>query len=110
MYFFADDVPLKFNQKYGMLYPNCIALLCSLEEIDRAVKMVPIRNSVKKLSKREIQDRFVHKLKKEKVWLGEVNSQSLLASLGNLYTAFISFFKDKTKFLKTTNIVKERYH
>ena len=51
------------------------------------------------LSRRELQDSLV-KLKKEPdtKWLSEVNSQTLLASLLNLDTAFKNFFKKNSKF------------
>ena len=50
-------------------------------------------------SDRQIQDHVV-KLKRRPAtaWLAEVNSQSLLATLGNLSQAYSSFFKGKTKF------------
>jgi putative transposase len=56
------------------------------------------KESGKGLSKREIQDRFVHTLKKEKTWLTDVNSQSLLAALGHLHTAFTNFFAGRARF------------
>ena len=65
----------------------------ALAEKDRAYKATG-----EKLSKRDIQDRFVHTLKKNKPWLKDVNSQSLLAALGNLHTAFTNFFKGRAKF------------
>lgn len=39
------------------------------------------------LSKRQLQDNLVASKKVDKLWLTEVNSQSLLASLGHLDTA-----------------------
>jgi putative transposase len=65
----------------------------ALAEKDRAYKATG-----KGLSKREVQDRFVHELKKEKTWLTDVNSQSLLAALGHLHTAFTNFFAGRAKF------------
>lgn len=52
----------------------------------------------KSLSKRAIQDLMVASKKADKPWLSEVNSQSLLASLANLDTAFSNFFKGRSKF------------
>ncbi len=63
-----------------------------------ALKDRSYKETGKGLSKREIQDRFVHTLKKEKTWLTDVNSQSLLAALGNLHTAFTNFFAGRAKF------------
>ena len=40
------------------------------------------------------------KLKKEKEWLKEVNSQSLIASIGHLDKAFNTFFKGQNGFPK----------
>jgi len=40
------------------------------------------------------------KLKKEKIWLKEVNSQSLIASLGNLDNAYKNFFEGRNGFPK----------
>ena len=54
----------------------------------------------KTLSKRHLQDRIVASKKDDKEWLTEVNSQSLLASLANLDTAFSNFFQGRTKFPK----------
>lgn len=47
----------------------------------------------KSLSKRQLQDRLVASKKDDKEWLTDVNSQSLLASLANLDTAFTNFFR-----------------
>ena len=54
----------------------------------------------KSLSKRQLQDRIVASKKDDKEWLTEVNSQSLLASLANLETAFTNFFQGRAKFPK----------
>lgn len=54
----------------------------------------------KSLSKRQIQDRLVASKKDGKEWLTEVNSQSLLASLANLDTAFSNFFQGRSGFPK----------
>ena len=52
----------------------------------------------KSLSKSELQKRIVASKKDDKPWLSEVNSQTLLASLMNLETAFGNFFKGRAKF------------
>ena len=52
----------------------------------------------KSLSKRALQDALVASKKQDKPWLNEVNSQSLLAALGNLDTAFSNFFHGRTRF------------
>lgn len=52
------------------------------------------------LSQSELQKRLVESKKQSKVWLQEVNSQSLLAALLNLEKAFTNFFKGRTKFPK----------
>lgn len=54
----------------------------------------------KSLSKRELQDRMVASKKSEKPWLNDINSQSLLAALNNIDTAFSNFFKKRAKFPK----------
>ena len=53
----------------------------------------------KSLSRTQIQSQLVKKKKTDKfAWLNEVNSQSLLNALLNVYTAFTNFFKGRTKF------------
>ena len=52
------------------------------------------------LSRFDLQYMVVHNLKKENVWLTEVNSQSLLNSLINLESAFTKFFREKKGFPK----------
>lgn len=53
----------------------------------------------KSLARSKIQSHLVKKKKKAKfAWLNEVNSQSLLNALLNVYTAFGNFFKGRTKF------------
>lgn len=52
----------------------------------------------KTLSKRALQDKLVHEHKKEHPWLREVNSQCLLAALGNATMAFDRFFKKQAGF------------
>ncbi|WOG29035.1 RNA-guided endonuclease TnpB family protein [Endozoicomonas sp. 8E] len=54
----------------------------------------------KSLSKRQLQDRLVASKKDDKEWLTDVNSQSLLASLANLDTAFTNFFQGRARFPK----------
>lgn len=50
------------------------------------------------LSRFDLQYMVVHSLKKDNIWLTEVNSQSLLNSLINLESAFTKFFRDKKGF------------
>lgn len=50
------------------------------------------------LSKRQLQDNLVASKKNDKPWLKEVNSQSLLASLGHVETAFSNFFQGRAQF------------
>lgn len=52
----------------------------------------------KSLSKRALQDCLVAAKRTDKPWLKEVNSQSLLASLGNLDLAFKNFFRQQNKY------------
>src|SRR4029079_1420099 len=52
----------------------------------------------KSLPKRQLQDKLVAIKKTEKPWLNEVNSQSLLATLENLDTAFRKFFRKESQF------------
>ncbi len=52
----------------------------------------------KSLSRANVQSLMVQSKKQDKSWLKEVNSQSLLASLLNLDTAFQNFFKGLAKF------------
>ena len=49
------------------------------------------------LSKLELQRRIVASKKDDRLWLKEVNSQSLLAALANLETAYNNFFKGRAK-------------
>ncbi|MCK4264888.1 helix-turn-helix domain-containing protein, partial [Candidatus Babeliales bacterium] len=62
------------------------------------------KKTKKNLSKRMLQDQLVA-LKKEQLWLTDVNSQTLLASLFNLDTAFTKFFKRSAKYPR----FKKRY-
>ena len=55
----------------------------------------------KSLNRADLQRMLVASKKTDKPWLSEVNSQSLLASLLNLDTAFTNFFKGRAKFPKT---------
>ncbi|VWX31599.1 transposase [Moraxellaceae bacterium 17A] len=53
----------------------------------------------KSLSRTQIQSQLVKKKKKAKfAWLNEVNSQSLLNALLNVYTAFTNFFKGRANY------------
>ena len=53
----------------------------------------------KSLSRTRIQNQLVKKKKTGKfAWLNEVNSQSLLNALLNVYTAFTNFFKGRASF------------
>lgn len=53
----------------------------------------------KSLSRTRIQNQLVKKKKTGKfAWLNEVNSQSLLNALLNIYTAFTNFFKGRASF------------
>ena len=56
------------------------------------------RETGKNLSKRAIQDAMVSSKRTEFPWLCDVNSQSLLASLGHLDRAFSNFFSGRAKF------------
>ena len=66
----------------------------------------------KSLSRTQIQSQLVKKKKTAKfAWLNEVNSQSLLNALLNVYTAFTNFFKGRAKFprLKSKKIPQRSY-
>lgn len=66
----------------------------------------------KSLSRSKIQSQLVKKKKTGKfAWLNEVNSQSLLNALLNVYTAFINFFKSRAKFprFKSKKIPQRSY-
>jgi putative transposase len=52
----------------------------------------------KSLSRRQLQDQLVASKKLDRPWLSDVNSQSLLAALLNLDTAFRNFFHGRAKF------------
>lgn len=55
----------------------------------------------KSLSRRELQDQLVALKKTEDhSWLGDVNSQSLLATLFHLHRAYQNFFKKRARFPK----------
>lgn len=55
----------------------------------------------KGLSKRAIQDQFVALKKTEEFdWLNTINSQSILAALGNVHTAYQNFFRGNAEFPK----------
>ncbi len=66
----------------------------------------------KSLSRTKIQSQLVKKKKTAKfAWLNEVNSQSLLNALLNVYTAFTNFFKGRAKFprFKSKKIPQRSY-
>ena len=66
----------------------------------------------KSLSRSKIQSHLVKKKKKARfAWLSEVNSQSLLNALLNVYTAFSNFFKGQAKFprFKSKKILQRSY-
>lgn len=66
----------------------------------------------KSLSRTQIQSQLVKKKKTGKfAWLNEVNSQSLLNTLLNIYTAFTNFFKGRAKFprFKSKRIPQRSY-
>ncbi|MPW75112.1 transposase [Moraxella catarrhalis] len=66
----------------------------------------------KSLSRSKIQSQLVKKKKAGKfAWLNEVNSQSLLNALLNVYTAFTNFFKSRAKFprFKSKKIPQRSY-
>ena len=66
----------------------------------------------KSLSRTQIQSQLVKKKKTGKfAWLNEVNSQSLLNALLNVYTAFTNFFKGRAKFprFKSKKIPQRSY-
>lgn len=66
----------------------------------------------KSLSRSKIQSHLVKKKKKAQfAWLSEVNSQSLLNALLNVYTAFTNFFKGHAKFprFKSKRIPQRSY-
>ena len=66
----------------------------------------------KSLSRSKIQSQLVKKKKTGKfAWLNEVNSQSLLNALLNVYTAFTNFFKSRAKFprFKSKKIPQRSY-
>lgn len=66
----------------------------------------------KSLSRNQIQSQLVKKKKIGKfAWLNEVNSQSLLNALLNVYTAFTNFFKGRAKFprFKSKKILGRSY-
>src|SRR5699024_11175849 len=66
----------------------------------------------KSLSRTQIQSQLVKKKKTNKfAWLKEVNSQSLLNALLNVYTAYANFFKGRAKFprFKSKKIPQRSY-
>ena len=63
-----------------------------------ALKSKYYNETSKTLSRGELQTRLVLMKKTEKPWLKEVNSQSLLAALFNLETAYQNFFQKRAQF------------
>lgn len=72
--------------------------------LDKKIKFY--NETQKNLSRRELQDQLVAMKRDEKVWLNEVNSQSLLAALFNLDQAFKNFFEKRAKF----PVAKRKYN
>ena len=58
------------------------------------LKIEAYKQDKKSVAYKEVQNRMVNELKKEKQWLTEVNSQALLSSIRNLDTAYKNFFRD----------------
>ena len=83
----------QFNMHFGVcrfVYNKALALKKSHYESQQ-----------KSLSKREIQDKIIAmKSTDEYAWLYDVNSQSILAALDNLHTAFQNFFQGRSGFPK----------
>jgi putative transposase len=63
-----------------------------------AIKQEAYKTQQIKITKREVQDMLVASKKQDKIWLNDVNSQSLLASLDNLDKAYTRFFKKQNAF------------
>lgn len=60
------------------------------------LKQNTYKETGKSISKRELQNRLLVLKQTEKAWLKEVNSQSLLAALFNLDTAYQNFFQGRS--------------
>lgn len=90
---------MQFSQHFG-----CVRFVYNW---GLSLKQKTYKESGKGISKRELQDMLV-RLKQDSnhTWLKDVNSQSLLASLLHLHTAFTNFFQKRTKFPK----FKKKYH
>ena len=65
-----------------------------------AEKVKSYEQNNKSLSRFELQTILVKNVKPSNEWLKEINSQSLLASLINVESAFTKFFREKTGFPK----------
>ena len=63
-----------------------------------AEKKAHYEQSQKNLSRSALQKDIVKSKKDDKPWLREVNSQSLLASLLNLDSAYLKFFRGQNRF------------
>jgi len=61
-------------------------------------KIKTYEQSKNHLSRFDLQNILVHKVKRENDWLKTVNSQALLSSLINVESAFTKFFREKTGF------------
>jgi putative transposase len=61
-------------------------------------KIKTYEQSKNHLSRFDLQNILVHKVRRENDWLKTVNSQALLASLINVESAFTKFFLEKTGF------------
>ena len=61
-------------------------------------KIKTYEQSKKSISRFDLQHLLVHEVKPANLWLKAVNSQSLLASLVNVESAFTKFFREKTGF------------
>lgn len=103
------------------IYPNSEQALafekhfgCSRFVFNRALALQKRYYAIfgKSLSRTQIQSQLVKKKKNNKfAWLNEVNSQSLLNALFNVYTAFTNFFKGRAKFprFKSKKIPQRSY-
>jgi putative transposase len=61
-------------------------------------KIKNYEQSKKSISRFDLQHLLVHEVKPANIWLKAVNSQSLLASLVNVESAFTKFFREKIGF------------
>jgi putative transposase len=104
--YFGYNVNMLIAYKYR-LYPNPVQkeLLaqhfgCARHVYNWALgkKKLHYEQTGKSLSRRQLQDLLVENKKGDKPWLREVNSQSLLAALRHLDSAFSNFFRGNAKF------------